>query len=214
MVSFPEIQQGGTLDASLVKQLTGGDNLTARNLGENSFEFLPQCKLILHTNHLPQCSDLSVFDSGRALVLTFGRHFEPWEQDKGLKAELRKPENQSGILNWLIQGFKEYQKRGLTPPKSVQIATQEYRKDSDKVARFVEETLNQDTLGEVRLTLLYSAYKIWCRDNGLYPESSRNFRRSLEQTGVHFARKRPDAGGENTTMVMGYSLLSECDLIA
>lgn len=209
MASVSEIQQGARLDASLVKQLTGGDKMTARFLGENSFDFFPQCKLLMHTNHLPQCSDLSVFDSGRALVLTFGRHFEEWEQDKGLKAELRKPENQSGILNWLLQGFREYRKRGLTPPKSVRLATQEYRKDSDKIARFMEETLKQDVLREVRLTLLYSAYKIWCQDNGQYPESSRVFKRSLEQAGVHIVKKRPNEGGENTTMVVGFSLLSE-----
>ena len=126
MASVGEIQQGAKLNASLVKQLTGGDSVNARFLGENSFDFIPQCKLLLHTNHMPQCSDLSVFDSGRALVLTFGRHFEEWEQDKGLKAELRQPENQSGILNWLIQGFREYQKRGLTPPEAVRSATQDW----------------------------------------------------------------------------------------
>jgi putative DNA primase/helicase len=148
------------------------------------------------------------------LVLTFGRHFEPWEQDKGLKAELRRPENQSGILNWLIQGFKEYQKRSLTPPEAVRIATRDYRKDSDKVARFMEESLDKDALGEVRLSLLYSSYKIWCRDNGQYPESSQGFRRKLEQAGVHIVKKRPKGGGENTTMVVGYKLLTEYEYIA
>lgn len=208
MASVGEIQQGAKLNASLVKQLTGGDSVNARFLGENSFDFIPQCKLLLHTNHLPQCSDLSVFDSGRALVLTFGRHFEAREQDKGLKAELRQPGNQSGILNWLIQGFREYQKRGLTPPESVRSATQDYRKDSDKVARFMDEALEENALGEVRLSLLYSSYKIWCRDNGQYPESSRGFRRSLERAGVHIQKKRPNGSSEApTSMVVGYDLL-------
>lgn len=214
MASVGEIQQGAKLNASLVKQLTGGDSVNARFLGENSFDFIPQCKLLLHTNHLPQCSDLSVFDSGRALVLTFGRHFEEWEQDKGLKAELRKPENQSGILNWLIQGFSEYRRRGLTPPEAVRIATRDYRKDSDKVARFMEDALDEDVSGEIRLSLLYSSYKIWCQQNGHYPESKPAFRRKLEQMGVHIQRKRPEGGGENTTLVMGFTLLPEVALSA
>ena len=214
MASVGEIQQGAKFNASLVKQLTGGDSVNARFLGENSFDFIPQCKLLLHTNHLPQCSDLSVFDSGRALVLTFGRHFEAWEQDKGLKAELRQPGNQSGILNWLIQGFREYQKRGLTPPESVRIATQEYRKDSDKVARFMEEALEEDIFGEVRLSLLYATYNIWCKQNGHFPESKQVFRRKLDQAGVRIQKKRPNVGGENTTLVVGYSLLGDDALTA
>ena len=177
----------------------GGDSVNARFLGENSFDFVPQCKLLLHTNHLPQCSDLSVFDSGRALVLTFGRHFEAWEQDKRLKSELRKPENQSGILNWLLDGFRAYRTRGLGAPEAVRLATRDYRKDSDKVARFMEEVLAESPDGEIRLSLLYSHYQIWCRENGQFPENSRNFRRSLEQVGVHIDKKRPKGNDENTT---------------
>lgn len=210
MASVGEIQQGAKLNASLVKQLTGGDSVNARFLGENSFDFVPQCKLLLHTNHLPQCSDLSVFDSGRALVLTFGRHFEAWEQDKSLKSELRKPENQSGILNWLLDGFRAYRSRGLGAPEAVRLATRDYRKDSDKVARFMEDALAESPDGEIRLSLLYSHYQIWCRENGQFPENSRNFRRSLEQAGIHITKKRPKGGGENTTtMVLGYCVLSD-----
>lgn len=209
LASVPEMQQGAKLDASRVKQLTGGDTVNARFLGENSFDFIPQCKLLLHTNHLPQCSDLSVFDSGRALVLPFSRHFEDWEQDKGLKSEFRKPENQSGILNWLIQGFQKYQEHGLTPPESVRIATRDYRQDSDKVARFMEDAMEQVPDGEIRLTLLYAAFEWWCRQNGQYVESSRNFRRLLDRAGVQIVKKRPKHGGENTTMVIGYTVVPE-----
>lgn len=209
MASVPEIQQGAKLDASRVKQLTGGDSINARFLGENSFDFIPQCKLLLHTNHLPQCSDLSVFESGRANVIPFSRHFEEWEQDRSLKTEFRKPENQSGILNWMIHGLREYMKRGLTAPEAIRAATAEYRKDSDKLSRFMDDALEQTPDGEVRLSLLYSAYKVWCRENGQYPESSRHFRRGLERTEVQIVRKRPVGGGENTTVVIGYRLFAE-----
>ena len=150
-----------------------------------------------------------MFDSGRALVLPFSRHFEDWEQDKGLKSEFRKPENQSGILNWLIQGFQKYQEHGLTPPESVRAATRDYRQDSDKVARFMEDAMEQVPDSEIRLTLLYAAFKLWCQQNGQYVESSRNFRRLLERTGVQIVKKRPKDGGENTTMVIGYTVVPD-----
>ncbi len=211
MVSVGEIQQGSRLDASRIKTLTGGDTVTARFLGENSFEFTPRFKLLLHTNHLPQCSDLSVFDSGRALVLPFSRHFEEEEQDKGLKRLFREPENQSAILNWLIAGLREYVSHGLHAPAAVKAATAEYRRDSDKVARFMEERLRQGPEQAVRSSLVYAAYKLWCKANGQYVESSRQFRQKLLSTGVRIEKRRPAPTECATDMLIGYALVGDMD---
>lgn len=207
MVSVAELPQGGKMDASVVKQLTGRDSVTARFLGQNSFEYVPQFKLLLHTNHLPQCSDLSVFDSGRVLVLPFSRHFEEWEQDKGLKDEFRKPENLSAVLNWLLQGLADYRDNGLNPPAAVRAAVASYRKDSDKIARFVEDALSECTEAEVRTSLVYDAYKVWCRCNGHMVESYQTFSRGLERAGLSTKKKRPKGSCEGpTNLLLGYEL--------
>lgn len=211
MVSVGEIQQGSKLDASRIKTLTGGDTVTARFLGENSFEFTPRFKLLLHTNHLPQCSDLSVFDSGRALVLPFSRHFEEEEQDKGLKRLFREPENQSAILNWLIEGLREYLAHGLHAPAAVKAATAEYRRDSDKVARFMEERLRQGPEQVVRASLVYAAYKLWCQANGQYAESSRQFRQKLLAAGMRIEKRRPTPTESVTDTLIGYALAGDMD---
>ena len=209
MASVGEIPQGAKLDAARMKSLTGGDSVNARFLGENSFDFTPQFKLVLHTTHLPQCSDLSVFDSERALVLPFSRHFEPHEQDRTLKSEFSKPDNLSGVLNWLIAGLMEYKRIGLFPPTPVIGATREYRKDSDKIARFIEDVLEVSTDGEERTAYVYDVYKEWCRENGQYPESSKSFLRGLERAGLRIARARPKCGpGEKTTLLFGYRVSS------
>lgn len=207
MVSVGELPQGGKLDAAVVKQLTGRDAVTARFLSQNSFEYIPQFKLLLHTNHLPQCSDLSVFDSGRVLVLPFSRHFEEWEQDKGLKDEFRKPENLSAVLNWLLRGLRDYRDNGLAPPPAVQASVGAYRKDSDKITRFVEDALTEREEAEVRTSLVYEAYRNWCRVNGHFPENTRSFIRGLERAGLTTQRKRPKGSADGaTTMLAGYEL--------
>lgn len=207
MVSVGELPQGGKLDASVVKQLTGRDSVTARYLGQNSFEYIPQFKLLLHTNHLPQCSDLSVFDSGRVLVLPFSRHFEEWEQDKGLKDEFRKPENLSAVLNWLLRGLAEYRDNGLAPPAAVRAAVSSYRKDSDKIARFVDDALSENIEAEVRTSLVYDAYRTWCRCNGHLVESNQTFLRGLERAGLSTKKKRPrDNSCGVTTVLLGYEI--------
>ena len=207
MVSVAELPQGGKMDASVVKQLTGRDAVTARFLSQNSFEYTPQFKLLLHTNHLPQCSDLSVFDSGRVLVLPFSRHFEEWEQDKGLKDEFKTAENLSAVLNWLLQGLRDYRDQGLNPPPAVRAAVASYRKDSDKIARFVEDALSESADAEVRTSLVYDAYKVWCRVNGHIAENNRSFARGLERAGLTTQKKRPRGSSDGATiMLMGYEL--------
>ncbi len=209
MASVGEIPQGSQLDAARVKLLTGGDSLNARFLQENSFDFIPQFKLLFHTNHLPACSDNSVFDSGRVLVLPFSRHFEPGEQKKDLKRKFKEPEMQSMILNWLIEGYKMYVDngdKGLAPPEIVKNATMEYRKDNDKVSRFLDEKLTSETNYKTSSEKVYSEYCVWCCINHLIPESSRVFLNKLKAAGITVQQGRPSDGGNPTTVICGYRL--------
>lgn len=73
-VNIPEPDKKLVLSAALVKTLTGNDTVTARFLNENSFEYRPQFKLFINTNHLPTVTDVTLFSSGRAKIIPFERH--------------------------------------------------------------------------------------------------------------------------------------------
>ena len=103
--NISESSRGLVLNAAQVKSMTGNDSINARYLHENSFDFKPQFKLYINTNYLPVISDMTLFSSGRVVIIPFDRHFEEWEQDKSLKEEFSKPEVQSAILNWLVDGY-------------------------------------------------------------------------------------------------------------
>ena len=51
---------------------------------------------------------------------------------------------------------------------------------------------------------------IWCQENGCYPEGMKNFKQGL-QAFAQVVRKRPKQGGEKTTVLLGYRLISEFD---
>ena len=85
MVNVSEPEKSMQIDASLTKQMTGNNILTARFLRENSFEFKPQFKLFIDTNHLPQISDMTLFESDRIKIIPFNRHFTAEERDIDLK---------------------------------------------------------------------------------------------------------------------------------
>ena len=174
------------LDAALLKGLTGGDTQTARFLHEADFEFKPVFKLMLNTNYLPLVMDDTAFSSQRIKVIEFNRHFEESEQDIDLKRKLTTDENLSGILNWCYDGLAFYRGNNnrLTVPASVTAATAEYRKNSDKMASFIEECLVQSEGGVVTGKRAYEVFVAWCRDNGYGCESKSNFFSELKSKGL------------------------------
>ena len=164
--NISEPNRGLVLNAAQVKNMTGNDTLNARFLNENSFDFEPQFKLYINTNYLPVISDMTMFSSNRVIIIPFDRHFEPWEQDRNLKAEFARPQTQSAILNWLIAGYRNLCKEGLNQPASVVAAIRSYQHESDKLAQFADERLVADITSEVKTAAVYEAYRRWCSDNG------------------------------------------------
>ena len=187
-ISEPEKQM--VLSSALVKTLTGRDTINARFLNENSFEFTPQFKLFINTNHLPRVNDPTLFSSGRVKVIPFERHFEEAEQDKTLKQKLTRQESLSGIFNWCVRGLEMFRDLGLKAPPSIQAAIDQYRQDSDKIARFLADTTEQDPEGEIRTEEAYARYRMWCAENGQMAEAMPAFKAGLQKH-VDVKRKRP-----------------------
>ena len=131
--NISEPSRGLLLNAAQVKSMTGNDTLNARFLHENSFDFQPQFKIYMNTNYLPVVTDMTLFSSGRIMIIPFERHFEENQQDKTLKRLFFQPQNQSAILNWLLEGYRALEEGGLAMPESVRFATDRYRHESDKV---------------------------------------------------------------------------------
>lgn len=196
VVNISEPDKKMILSAALVKTLTGNDKITARFLNENSFEFYPQFKFFINTNHLPKVTDVTVFSSGRVKVVPFERHFTEAEQDRGLKRKLAQADNLSGILNWCLDGLRLAQETGFTPPPAVLAATAQYQRDSDKITRFVEDMMEPDITDEIRTEEAYQAYQAWCVRNGQHPEAMPAFKQSMEAH-AEISRKRPNGSGKD-----------------
>lgn len=201
-VNISEPEKKITFNAALVKRLTGNDTINARYLHENSFDFRPVFKIFINTNYLPNVSDMTLFDSGRLKIIPFKRHFEEAEQDKGLKSLFAEPENLSGIFNWCLEGYKRFRKTRLDSPQAVVEAIREYRNDSDRFGQFVEAWLEVGESFEIRTSAAYKRYSDWCREYNYHAENMKNFKTAMEKR-FRIERKRPNDGGEKTTMLLG-----------
>lgn len=187
-----ESSQGMVLDAALVKQLTGGDMMSARAIYGSFVTFVPHCKIFIITNHMPQITDRSVFDSNRLSLLPFDNAVPPSEEDTSLAIRLRQPEELSGILNRLLAGVREYQERGLSRPPAIKRAIEEVSYRTDSVRLFLEETTDKQADAACSLAALLSAYKKWCFANGLEALDKAAFRKRLELHGMTIGNRRCD----------------------
>jgi putative DNA primase/helicase len=175
LVTTSEPEKGLELNAALIKQLTGGDTYTGRFLNENPVEFRPEFAIFFNTNHLPICADSTIFESGRVRIIPFDRHFSEAEQDKGLKRSLLSAKNRSGILNWLIDGYRMLQAEGLTAPECVTSAIAEYRQEADVIGEFLAVCTVPAANHRQQTSELYGVYLEWAKSTGFKALDNRGF---------------------------------------
>ena len=112
----------------------------------------------------------------------------------------------SGILNWALEGWRDYNENGLNVPEVVKIATSEYKSESDTLAAFISEKCVENTVAKVHTTKLFHSYKEWARENNESEQirSSRVMIRLLRERGFEVL-----PGKQNKHFVEGLGL--ECE---
>lgn len=179
-VTMAESNQYGRLDEEVIKQLTGGEEISARNLYESMMTFLPQFTMWLSCNDLPAVQDKSLFASDRVRVIEFNRHFGEDERDATLKETFRAPAAMKGIFMWLVIGYFRYKRFGLKMPDDMKMVVKQYERDNDLFVQFLEEKCKRVDTGGSRAKALYDAFKIWCKSNGYNACSVKKFHAGLE----------------------------------
>jgi len=160
LVTAVEADAGNKMAESLVKQITGGEKITARFLHREWFEFQPQFKVFLATNHKPVIVGTDHAIWRRIQLIPFTVTIPADEQDKDLALKLQG--ELSGILTWAVRGCIEWQRLGLQPAAEVVGATDSYRTEMDAVAGFLEDCCVLEAGAYVTMASLYKAYSAWC----------------------------------------------------
>ncbi|GAA4706496.1 phage/plasmid primase, P4 family [Streptomyces youssoufiensis] len=179
LVIASEVNQEAKFDEAKVKELTGGDGLTARFMRQDHFTFEPTHKLWLMGNHQPRVSAGGRSFWRRLRLMPFTRTPEEVIEDLDL---LLIAEEGPGILAWVVAGAVEVFKSGLRDPESVKAATAQYAAEEDALARFLEEACHVGGGAQVRTAteVFRTAYEKWCRAEGEEPLPSRQLGRELK----------------------------------
>jgi putative DNA primase/helicase len=182
-VAAVEAGEGQRLDEGVVKQLTGGDTVSARMLYSEHFEFRPQFKLWFAANHKPVIRGTDHAIWRRIRLVPFTVTIAEAERDPELPAKLRT--ELPGILRWAVEGCLAWQRDGLGTPPAVRAATQSYRLEMDVLAAFLEDRCELGAALKAPATALYEAYRSWCERNGERFATQRHFGQALLERDFH-----------------------------
>lgn len=182
LAAVSEIPADRKLDEALVKQLTGGDTVTARHLFTEFFDFAPQFKIWLSTNHLPTISGTDEGIWRRIVLVPFDVQVPPHKRDAGLLDTLKA--EAPGILRWMVEGCLAWQRQGLAVPESCTRATADYRRQEDWVQRFLDDCFVRSPGLETSKKETYKVYERWARDEGVAPVSKNKLSRELAGAGI------------------------------
>ena len=174
-VTMSESNKYGALDEAAIKQMTGGEPISARALYQTPITFTPQFKLWLSCNDLPDVRDRSLFASERLRVIEFNKHFSQAEQDKTLKEEFSTQDSMAAIFNWMVGGYNKYLARGLHINDELKQVDRDYEVSTDTVLQFLQERCELDADYQIKAKDLYEKYKSWCRNYGLREMSAKWF---------------------------------------
>jgi P4 family phage/plasmid primase-like protien len=127
LVTASETEKGRAWAEARIKQLTGGDPITARFMRQDEFTFPPTMKLFITGNHAPTLQTVDDAIRRRFNILSFNN--KPAVADQRLEEKLKG--EWPAILRWMLEGCLAWQREGLRPPACVQAATEEYFDSQD-----------------------------------------------------------------------------------
>ncbi len=194
-----------TIDAGIVKTVTGGTKLKVRMLHQNPIEFLPQFKIWWQSNSLPNVNINDYAILRRLIVIPFKNEVREDAVDINLKSKLMK--EKEFILKWCIEGVAKWQARdgkALYHPKYQPAAVEEETARLKNAAHIpvdsIKEWLENGNYEEghsstpPKIKEVYDDYLAYCKEHELKVPNAytkQGFNKELERRGHH---KRPGTG--------------------
>lgn len=180
-VCMDEPSKNDHINEGVLKQLTGGDPLTARALYKDAFEFVPQFKMACCTNHMPEIKStdggtwrrirkvefMSTFKSAHENISEDPEDYEYLADEKiGKKFKKWAPIFTSLLIENAVS--KKLWENKVAPCDEVTKASREYQEKSDYLTLFLNEKIVKATnVDKISKTHITEVFKQWY--NNMYP---------------------------------------------
>ncbi len=180
----------GQINASRIKQLSGGDAIRAHRKYEHVSEFPPTHTILIAANDRPSVPEHSTAVWDRLKLLPCDTEIEHPRPRAEVKAELAA--QLPGVLAWLVRAAVDYLRDGLgEEPDVVKARTAVWRRDDDTFGQWLEDCTVDDPEAVTPSSWLYDDYKRWCGENRISDRDQLSVQR--------FARAMDDRKKYDTT---------------
>jgi putative DNA primase/helicase len=182
LVTASETEEGRAWAESRIKQMTGGDPISARLMRQDFFTFQPQLKLTIVGNHKPVLRSVDEAARRRFNLVPFTR--KPASPDRQLEETLRG--EWPGLLRWMIEGCLDWQASGLVRPEAVQAATEAYFDDQDLFGQWLNEKCDAEPGNEYKwetVSNLFASWRAFAERAGEVAGSTKAFSERLRRAG-------------------------------
>jgi P4 family phage/plasmid primase-like protien len=186
----------GHLNLSMLKLMSGGDDLTGAHMRQDSVAFKPTHKVLLPTNERPNLKADPAF-LGRTHMIPFLANFTGRE-DRSLDHTLQHVEL-PGILHRLVTLCPDVIENGLRPPASVLAETEQLFAELNVTQQFWDDCLESESGAQVTAGEMNAAITQWLRGqtSGLVVYADDNQTETIlhelkHQPGIGYVRVRRD----------------------
>ncbi len=201
LVTASENDEDRRLAQARVKAMTGQDPITCRFLNKEFFTYIPTYKIWLAVNYKPSVPNGGDAIWERVKMIPFTQHFK-YTTDADYDPIKHRPRDDTleaklmgelpGILNWALEGLRDWQQHGLGSAASIDQATQAYRDETDLIGQWLHECTEANPDERLPAAEAFASYQQWCQSYGYHKPTNTGFKRSLEDKG--FVQKRHGRG--------------------
>lgn len=188
VVTASETEEGRAWAEARIKQMTGGDPISARFMRQDFFTYTPQFKLTIIGNNRPVLRNVDEAARRRFNIVPFV--VKPANPDRELESKLRA--EWPGILRWMIDGCADWQAHGLTVPSSVKEATEAYFSEQDLMGQWIEDECEAvpgyQSLWDTS-AILFDAWSEYAAKAAEQPGNRKAFGQAMQRRGFEPGRK-------------------------
>ena len=176
-VTMQEPDEAIALNTGLMKEITSGEKMYARDLFKSGCEFEVQAKFHLACNDKPKINTTDGGTWRRLMVINFVSKFvanpvapNEFPLDESIQFAVNSFEWATPFLSYLVHILKTGTGlRKLVAPAKVMEYTSEYRNENDAIAKFIDEKIRKIEAGEdidqLDKTKLRQVFKTWKDQN-------------------------------------------------
>lgn len=164
-----------------IKKVISGETISAAHKGVDAVEFTPRCKIVCACNNFVHSKDITHGFMRRIKIINFPKIFTEKTANPNLLEELK--EEATGILNWMIEGWRLLQAMGhFVTSKDEATTREQFMVLANPLAGFIRECLMNVIGATTTSNDLYKLeYQQWVTDSGLTKMNKYTFGKVLSQ---------------------------------